>query len=741
MNMKIEISRCIKPAAYVLVIALTACGGGGGDDSATSANVPAATTGANPTPTSGTTAQGAPAAPGTTQTLPCFGYITTGFAGDINAVYPDGWGGVPQTGFNFCRGTQGGGGVGGGNGGAGSGGDGGSGGSGGGDGGSGGGEGGEGGAGAGGGEGKVINALLTVTRLSDGAVLGSALTDGVRGLVTIRPRASDGPVLLTLTGRAGAQYYDEGAARMVDFGPGQVLHALVDRFDENIGVSPLTESAYRYALNNFKSSTGSVASGGTALLPRGDLTGLTAEQVRAANEAVRTAVNATLEPKLQLVSVKSLPTPVDNSSAENALPANRYGVAATVLGGLAKAAAKRRPVETPAAPPPALGITEQLARDLTDGKVDGAALDKTQAAPVEAAYYDAKTLPNSLRKGASAMSDRFGKGTTNTITAPVTTVNESDFVGQWSATVVTGNDLNAPDAAVGSLVMTVDATGTVTGSLSGAGTTGGPATVAVSGTARDDGRIALSSLAAGLTITGAIQSDGTFIGTWRGNRGTRGVWAGTRTVDPVTPAATEVPAAPSPVTPPVATPPVTTPPAATPPAATPTTTTAEPAATPTTATAEPAATPTTATAEPAATPTTTTAEPAATPTTATAEPAATPTTATAEPAATPTTTTAEPAATPTTATAEPAATPTTATAEPAATPTTATAEPAATPTITTAAIEPASTPLPAPAATPASEPTIAGVAGPNGTLTQDPEVESASAVAQTPSENRMALPA
>ncbi|KRB83862.1 hypothetical protein [Noviherbaspirillum sp. Root189] len=685
MNMKTEISRCIKPAAYVLIVALTACGGGGGDDSATSANVPAATTGANPAPTNGTgtTAQGAPAAPGTTQTLPCFGYITTGFVGDINAVYPDGWGGVPQSEFNFCNGTQGGGGVGGGVGGAGSGGDGGSGGSGGSGGGDGGSGGGEGGAGAGGGEGKVINALLTVTRLSDGAVLGSALTDGARGLVTIRPRASDGPVLLTLTGRAGAQYYDEGAARMLDFGPGQVLHALVDRFDENIGVSPLTESAYRYALNNFKSSTGSVASGGTALLPRGDLTGLTAEQVRAANEAVRTAVNATLEPKLQLVSVKSLPTPVDNSSADNALPANRYGVAATVLGGLAKAAAKRRPAATPAATPPALGITEQLARDLTDGKVDGAALDKTEAAPVEAAYYDAKTLPNSLRKGASAMSDRFGKGTTNTITAPVTTVNESDFVGQWSATVVTGDNLNAPDAAVGSLVMTVDATGTVTGSLSGAATTGGPATV--SGTARDDGTIALSSPAAGLTMTGAIQSNGTFIGTWRGNRGNRGVWAGTRTVDPVTPGSTDVPvpAAPSPVTPPGATPPVTTPPVATPPASTPGTT-------PATATAEPAGTPATATTEPVATPATATTEPAATPTTAATEPT----------------------------------------------------EPVATPTTTTAAIEPGSTPLPAPASPSASGPTIAAVVpGSDETLAQDREMESASAVAQTPPENRMATPA
>lgn len=623
----------IYPATFAVALALTSCGGGGGDAPASAG-------------TGTTTPAGSPQAstPSSTQSLPCVGFITTGFSGDINAVYPDGWGGVTQTAANSCTSTQGGSfgegvggsgsGDGGGSGGSGGSGGGGSGGSGGGgDGGSGGGGGGDGGAGAGGGEGKVVNALMTVTRLSDGAVLGSALTDPQRGLVTIRPRASDGPVLLTLTGRAGAQYYDEGLDRLVDFGPGQVLHALVDRFDENIGVSPLTESAYRYALNNFRSRAAGTVSGGAAARSAAELTGLTAEQVRAANEAVRTAINATLEPQLQLASVKSLPTPVDTSSPENALPANRYGVAATVLGGLAKAAAKRRPSTATSTTPPALGVTEQLARDLTDGKVDGAAADNTPAAAAETAYYDAKTLPKSLSKGASAMSDRFGKGTTNTVTAPIATTAESDFTGEWSATLSTGRDPAAPSAPstpAASVALTVNTSGVVSGSLTG-GDTGGTA-VPLSGTVRDDGTIALTTPATGRTLTGVVQPDGVFVGTWSDARGSSGVWAGTKAAEPAPPS--RAPATPA-ATPMSATPAIPAPPAASGPAAAPAGT---PASTPATT---PAATPAT---TPAATPAAT---PASTPpTTPAATPAATPVT---TPAATPTTTpTTTPAATPTT---------------------------------------------------------------------------------------------
>jgi hypothetical protein len=115
--------------------------------------------------------------------------------------------------------------------------------------------GGDGGAGAGAGEGKVLGGLMTATRIFDGTPLGSALTDSVNGLVTVRICPGDLPILLTLTGQPGAKYFDEGTNQMSDFGPGQVLHVLVDSLDENIGASPLTD-AYRYALNNLDAESG-----------------------------------------------------------------------------------------------------------------------------------------------------------------------------------------------------------------------------------------------------------------------------------------------------------------------------------------------------------------------------------------------------------------------------------------------------------------------------------------------------
>jgi hypothetical protein len=512
--------QCKLATAVLVAISLTACGGGGGGSSGDATTSTGASATGTPTSGAGTAATGS-AGSGGMQALPCATYLTTGFNGDLNAVYSDGWGGVPQTGTCSGQGRApaDGGGVGGGDG---AGGSGGSGGGDGGAGGSGGSGGGDGGAGAGGGEGMVLNALMTVTRLSDGAVLGSALTDSVRGLVTIRPRAADGPVLLTLTGRTGAKYYDEGTGQFVDFGPDQVLHALVDRFDENIGVSPLTEAAYRYALNNVGTVRADVMSGKSKLATAGDLRGLTVDQVDEANETARAAINTTLPPALQLVSVKSLPTPVDNSSGETALPVNRYGIAETVIGGLVKAAAARRPDKKQ----PALGLTEQVARDLTDGTLDGMTLDQAQAAPASATYYDAKTLPGALGKGTAAMANRFGKGTTSNIAPAVSTKDESDFAGPWQATAATeptataGSAPSNDNADTGSIAVTVDSTGTATGVVNGLGAQG--ASAPVTGKVENDGTITLSSPAQSLTFTGAVQSDGSFVGTWKDDHGSKG---------------------------------------------------------------------------------------------------------------------------------------------------------------------------------------------------------------------------
>lgn len=261
---------------------------------------------------------------------------------------------------------------------------------------------------AGGAQGKVLNGQLTVTRLKDGVVLGQAITDNVNGLVTVKVSPSDLPLLITLTGRSGAKYYDEGVDAMVEFGAGKEIHALLDSLDENIGVSPFTEAAYRYALNNFSANSTEVANGKTALLKTGNLRGLTLQQAKSANQLVLVEVNRHLVDSLQMKSLNSLPTPLDQASTSTSIPNNLYGVAATVIGGFVKSAATYQPT----AATPALDASEQLARDLTDGKINGFALDGTPSAAGSGILYQPGDLAPSLDRGTADMSKQFGSETT-----------------------------------------------------------------------------------------------------------------------------------------------------------------------------------------------------------------------------------------------------------------------------------------------------------------------------------------
>jgi hypothetical protein len=260
-----------------------------------------------------------------------------------------------------------------------------------------------GGAAAGGGLGKVLGGTITVIDLSDGSAVGAAVTDGVKGLVTVRTCTKPGPFLLTLEGRAGATYYDEGKNALLDFPAGRVLHALVDKWDEHVGVSPLTEAAYRYALNNFMANPADVAAGRTALRAQGSVTGLTAAQVRAANSAVAAEVNRQVVTAFRVPSVNTLPTPIDASSGSSAVPNSRYGLSAVMNGGLVKGASQYNPNIAA----PALQLADDLARDLSDGRLDGFALDKSFVATSAVASYESLRLPFAAQIGADAVATRF----------------------------------------------------------------------------------------------------------------------------------------------------------------------------------------------------------------------------------------------------------------------------------------------------------------------------------------------
>ncbi|MEO8674890.1 MAG: hypothetical protein ABI569_04875 [Casimicrobiaceae bacterium] len=262
---------------------------------------------------------------------------------------------------------------------------------------------------------------MTVMRLSDGVTLGSAVTDGATGLVTIKPCFGDLPFLVTLTGNAGAKYFDESTNQLTDFGAGNTLHALVDTLDENIGVSPLTEAGYRYAVNNFVLNPQDVRAGRVPLASTGSVTGLTLAQVTSANSVVLGEMNRLQTTGLTLRTIKTLPTPIDASSGNTVLPNNRYGVAAVILGGLATMGGNYNA----ASQSPAILAGEQLARDLTDGKIDGFALDGSPAAvPGVPVSYDVVRLPIALNVGTNAVSERFGSTTTFSLATSVTELTE-----------------------------------------------------------------------------------------------------------------------------------------------------------------------------------------------------------------------------------------------------------------------------------------------------------------------------
>ena len=265
-----------------------------------------------------------------------------------------------------------------------------------------------GGVGAGGGLGKTLQVQIAVARTSDGASLGSALTGSTSGLVRIKAAPGTAPVLLTLSGTDSGTYFDEGRSALVPYGPDQPpLHSLVTAFDQHLGVTALTEAAYRYAINHFIADPNAVRSG-TAPLRRSataeEISRLTPAQIEQAQESIRAEINRALPERYQLVSIATLPTPVDGSSARGTITKNRYGIIQAVTGGLALVAGRF----DASLDRPALSIAGQLADDLTDGVIDGKRLDGASVFAGTRAAYNPITLASDLVAAADALLDLLG---------------------------------------------------------------------------------------------------------------------------------------------------------------------------------------------------------------------------------------------------------------------------------------------------------------------------------------------
>jgi hypothetical protein len=296
------------------------------------------------------------------------------------------------------------------------------------------------GVGVGGGLGKTLQARITAARVANAAPLGSALTGASSGLVRVKAGPGTAPALITLTGSATSTYYDEGKNLMLPLGPEQQLHSLVTGFNEHLGVTTLTEAVYRYAINQYLLNPQQVRSGAQALQRSATpeaIARLTPAQIQAAHAVIRTELNRILPARYQLVSIATLPTPVDVNSPAGSITANRYGIMQAVTGGLALVAARYNPtLESPA-----LTMSAQLADDLTDGVIDGKRLDGQPTFAAPGAAYDPATLAQMLAAAADAQMVRFGDGSVQV--APVITVQP------LAAVITQGNTSTLSVAASG----------------------------------------------------------------------------------------------------------------------------------------------------------------------------------------------------------------------------------------------------------------------------------------------------
>lgn len=248
---------------------------------------------------------------------------------------------------------------------------------------------GDGGVGAGGDFGQFRGANVCVF-LDNGTQLGCALTDDLKGMVTIKPgRDYRGGLRIELSGTPTATYYEEGRDTYVPFPADRKIRVWVPSIQRNIGVTAFTEAAYRLLTE------------GSA--PESAGANPTKEQVRAANERVRQALNEHFPTALQIDDIARLPFIKSQGLPAGSMrtdPRGRYGL---VSGAFSKQASFHNSDTAT----PTLDAMRQLAEDLLDGRIDGRNGDQL-AGQAGQRTYDPNTLTGELSSALAEQAARFG---------------------------------------------------------------------------------------------------------------------------------------------------------------------------------------------------------------------------------------------------------------------------------------------------------------------------------------------
>ncbi|MBI5718342.1 MAG: hypothetical protein HZC37_11740 [Burkholderiales bacterium] len=248
---------------------------------------------------------------------------------------------------------------------------------------------GDGGVGAGGDFGQFRGANICVF-LDNGTQLGCALTDNVKGMVTIKPgRDYRGGLRIELSGNPTATYYEEGRDTFVPFPADRKIRVWVPAISRNIGITPFTEAAYRMLTEG--SAPESVGANPTK------------DQIRAANERVRLALNEHFPTALHVDDIARLPfikSPSLPAGSMRTDPRGRYGL---VNGAFSKQAA----FHNGGVATPTLDAVRQLSEDMLDGRIDGRNGD-APAGPAAARTYDPNTFTSELSSALAEQAARFG---------------------------------------------------------------------------------------------------------------------------------------------------------------------------------------------------------------------------------------------------------------------------------------------------------------------------------------------
>ncbi len=198
--------------------------------------------------------------------------------------------------------------------------------------------------------------------------IGRTRTDSERGMVTIILGNCRDPIEIEYRGGDGATYFDEATGRSEPFPEGKRLRARYTTLPRHSGVTAYTEAAVRLM----------------ELAPGGPPTTINALDVEAANRRIAEILTDQLPGALRplkdgvptLLDITRLPVPLNESNFKSpgTLRDNPGGQYGAVIAGLARAGGTLVSSGAEGSPgvaqTPALAVSDQLAEDLSDGKLD-----------------------------------------------------------------------------------------------------------------------------------------------------------------------------------------------------------------------------------------------------------------------------------------------------------------------------------------------------------------------------------